>query len=355
MTDPSLAPVAIIMTSVGNDGFPQIFEAVKNNGEREVTVIGLDINPASAGLYLSDRGLLCPPRSRPEELVNFIISLAAEHKARLLFPLSTDDQEFYGENRKAFEQAGIEVIVPPLEAAHISNDKLELYNFARSAGIACPDFIEVSDLDGFRKAAARLGHPERPFVLKLNRGTGGQGVKVVHPHLDPLARMLDRNNREVTYDEVESWLSRIDPWPALHLTGYLPGREYSVDVLTRQGRVLSTVVRFRSATLYGLSLHGRVVDEPDVARVAHQAAQALNLSYVANIQVKRDHDGTPMLMEINPRIPGTIGLSIGAGVNMPYLAVKLALGEEFVPPQPVLGTVIMRYWNALYLAGERML
>jgi carbamoyl-phosphate synthase large subunit len=31
---------------------------------------------------------------------------------------------------------------------------------------------------------------------------------------------------------------------------------------------------------------------------------------------------------VNPRVPGTIALSIAAGVNMPELALRHALGEE---------------------------
>jgi carbamoyl-phosphate synthase large subunit len=37
-------------------------------------------------------------------------------------------------------------------------------------------------------------------------------------------------------------------------------------------------------------------------------------------------DGVPALLEINPRFPGAMPLTIAAGVDMPSLALDLALG-----------------------------
>ncbi|MCK5021256.1 MAG: ATP-grasp domain-containing protein, partial [Candidatus Peribacteraceae bacterium] len=42
-------------------------------------------------------------------------------------------------------------------------------------------------------------------------------------------------------------------------------------------------------------------------------------------------DGTPMLMEVNPRFWGALQMSILCGINFPYLLYKIARGEKIEP------------------------
>jgi len=55
-------------------------------------------------------------------------------------------------------------------------------------------------------------------------------------------------------------------------------------------------------------------------------------TYVANGQCRRDECGHPALLEVNPRVPGTLGLTIASGVDMPRLAIDSLLGRP-VPRQ----------------------
>lgn len=350
-----LGPINILMTSVGNDGFPAVLQALKSNSERDIRVIGVDIRPSAAGLYLADQGYLVPPRSAGEQLLEFLFDICHQEKVSIIYPLSTEDQEFFASKEESFKARNISVIVSSLSALQTANDKLRLYEFASSNGIPCPAFEPIRSLEQLEQAARRLGFPEHPFVLKLNRGTGALGFKVVYPSVDPSQRLLDRNNQIVAFQEVVGWLGALESWPPLHLAEYLPGSEYSVDVLCNNGKILSAVTRLRLSTLHGLALHAQVVEEPDVQDFACQLVAKLGLSFVVNVQFRRAVDGTPKLMEINPRIPGTIGLTVAAGVNMPYLALKIVLNETFEIPPPRLGMTMLRHWDAVYLSVQQML
>lgn len=50
------------------------------------------------------------------------------------------------------------------------------------------------------------------------------------------------------------------------------------------------------------------------------------------VEFRRDCEGRPVLMEINPRIAGSVALAINAGVNFPTLLSRWALGE----PLPIV-------------------
>ena len=66
------------------------------------------------------------------------------------------------------------------------------------------------------------------------------------------------------------------------------------------------------------------------------------------IQVKLDIHNTPQILEINPRLQGSIINCVAAGVNLPYLGVKLHLGEEILLPAPIWGIQMVRRWEETY-------
>jgi carbamoyl-phosphate synthase large subunit len=95
----------------------------------------------------------------------------------------------------------------------------------------------------------------------------------------------------------------------------------------------------------GIAVTARTVDVPEVAQAAIAAASAIGLRYAANIQFKRGSDGICKLLEINPRFPGTLPLTVAAGVDMPALLVSEMRGEALPPdPMPFREVMVARYW-----------
>ncbi|MBL7722079.1 MAG: ATP-grasp domain-containing protein, partial [Chitinophagaceae bacterium] len=68
------------------------------------------------------------------------------------------------------------------------------------------------------------------------------------------------------------------------------------------------------------------------------------------IQVKANDEGEFLVLEINPRVQGTISASLGAGVNLPLLAVKQELGLPILPEELIIkwGVRFSRYWEEVF-------
>jgi carbamoyl-phosphate synthase large subunit len=133
---------------------------------------------------------------------------------------------------------------------------------------------------------------------------------------------------------------------------YLPGTEYSVDMLLRGGETLAVVPRPREITKLGISFMGRIEKNLEIEELASKIAREIGLEYNINMQFKMSEEGVPKIIEINPRVSGTIVMSTGAGVNLPYLGVKLALGEEMPPIEPKYGTRMIRYWGEIFVEQD---
>jgi carbamoyl-phosphate synthase large subunit len=139
-----------------------------------------------------------------------------------------------------------------------------------------------------------------------------------------------RGIRQVTVEELHT-VPTDGEWLIQEL---LPGMEYSVDVLIGpSGAELAAVPRERLKVDSGVAVAARTVRDSALQTLAFKAAKAAGIRGVANVQFKRDRNGAPKLMEINPRFPGTMSLTVAAGANLPELVVTIADGQPVVAPQ----------------------
>lgn len=219
-------------------------------------------------------------------------------------------------------------VCPPREVYERAVDKHALVERAAALGVPVPRtrLIEPGALP------ASLPEPFRyPVVLKARRsrfwdGSGwrsGDAVVVRHP---------------------AEWA------PALAAPGFaggallqefVPGHGEGVFLLARGGELL---VRFAHRRVRekppggGVSVLAESV-RPDPALLAHAEALLVALGWtgVAMVEFRRTPDGRAVLMEINPRLWGSVQLAIDAGVDFPALAVALHRGEAIPPVEPLLG------------------
>jgi carbamoyl-phosphate synthase large subunit len=127
---------------------------------------------------------------------------------------------------------------------------------------------------------------------------------------------------------------------------FLPGEEYSVDVLAASdGRFVAAVPRARLKVDSGVAVTARTLHDRELEDLARRVATQIGLRYAANIQFRRNANGTPVLLEVNARFPGTMPLTVESGVNMPLLALRDVLGEPPPPgPLPFRDIAVVRYW-----------
>jgi carbamoyl-phosphate synthase large subunit len=144
-----------------------------------------------------------------------------------------------------------------------------------------------------------------------------------------------------------------DSFPELLAMEYLPGPEYSVDILSSDERVLSVIPRKRDQIKSGITFKGTVEKREDIIASAERLTRRIGLRFAHGLQYKEDRDGCPKLIESNPRVQGTMVLSTIAGANIIYGAVKLALGEPVPEFKVKWDAVLMRYWGGVGL-GETM-
>lgn len=128
---------------------------------------------------------------------------------------------------------------------------------------------------------------------------------------------------------------------------FVSGGEFDVAAVTGEGGALVGAVAMRKMqlTAQGKAWGGVTIADPAIDAFCRDVLERIEWTGPCELEVIRDpHDGRLTLMEINPRFPAWIYLSVGAGRNLPWAAVRLALGEDVAPLPPALpGVMFLRH------------
>ena len=160
-------------------------------------------------------------------------------------------------------------------------------------------------------------------------------------------RRITRNRGRAVRCEA-GWLQRDG---CLLVQEYLPGDEYSVDVLAAgDGRIIAAVPRARLKVDSGIAVTSLTLHDTQLEELARRVAELIGLRYTANIQFRKNANGTPTLLEVNARFPGTMPLTVQSGVNMPLFSLRDVLGHP--PPDgplPFRDIAVVRYWTEEFI------
>ena len=349
-TDPSDG-ITVLLTGAGAPGCAGIVRSLRANGERPIRIVGVDMNPDAYGFALVDEGATVPAGT-DEDYIPRMVDIAEREAADVILPLTTAELEPLARHREAFDAT---VMVSGAEALGVANDKGRLYDFLDREGFGCaPTFRRVETLDEFVDACTELGYPDRPVCFKLPVASGMRGFRVLDESDDSLTRLLSQkpDSTVTTLDEVAPVLDSADTFPELIVMEYLPGEEYSVDVLARGDVAEPVIPRSRTRTRAGISFEGTVERDEQLIEAAREICRGLGLEYNINVQFKYDRAGVPKVLEINPRVSGTIIMCVGAGANLPYLGVKYALDEPLPTVDVEWGTHMVRYWQEVFRSPD---
>lgn len=117
--------------------------------------------------------------------------------------------------------------------------------------------------------------------------------------------------------------------PTLLALEYLPGKEYTVDCFSdKNGKLLFAEGRERIRINNGISVNSKQTNNPKFKQIAEIINQTLSFQGVWFYQVKERADGELVLMEIAPRIAGTMALFRVVGINFIQLSLFDKMGFE---------------------------
>jgi carbamoyl-phosphate synthase large subunit len=279
----------------------------------DVEFYAADTDPVASGLYLvpAERRVVLPRGDAPE-FAETVRGVCRRLGIDVLVPTVDTELLALVRLRKAFAAEGTTVLAAPEATLVACQDKAELARVCAADGELPTTRVLLDDT-----------HVPLGSIVKARSLSGPRGVRLVTRPQDLLG--VPRDGSHVVQE-------------------YLPGEELSVDVYVRSdGVVVSAVPRTRDRVDCGVAVAGRTVADEQCVEVATNVARAIGLRGIANVQLRRRADGSPVLLQVNPRLPGSLVLTAAAGANLAALALAEALGGRVPRHVPFREVAMVRF------------
>lgn len=334
----------LIPSGGGAPGFSGILNCLRQ--EPNIVVVAGDMSEDAYGQSLADAFEVMPSSGSPD-YTNRVLEVALKHNCNVILPITTAELLPLSLHAEKFQNHNIGLSISSYESLKIANNKALLYSFLVKNGMLCPDFALTFNKKDFFQKLNILGSDKRTLIMKPAVGNGSRGFRIIEQQELVQSRYFDtKAGATLTCKSaLEYELPEHFEHPML-ICEYLPGTEYSVDLLANQGNLHSIAIRSRDKTVSGISVRGTFVNHEDIENQAVAVVSKLKLNGPIGLQFKLDINGDAKILEINPRLQGAVSSALLAGINFPVLAMKQALELPLGNPQKAIaGIRFNRYWT----------
>ena len=228
------------------------------------------------------------PYADAPDFVDYLNDVIREYGIDCVYPAHDSASVALSENA---DKIHAQVIIADAKTTLICRSKKETYEFFEGENFIPKYFEKPEDVSEF------------PVFVKPTVGQGSMGAKRI--------------------DNMQALEQSIREDGSLVICEYLPGMEYTIDCFTdKNGQLLIAKMRDRERIRSGISVRSKLIDiDDDVLNIAKIINQKLVFRGAWFFQLKKNLNGEYRLLEISPRIPGTMGLSRNCGINFPILTL----------------------------------
>lgn len=308
------------------------YNVVRSLGEKGIELYTADFVSRSmsfASRYSKGHFVYPSPFSDPEGFVQRLIEEIRRLGVDVLIPVF---EETFLVAKHAQRMSGhVSMVLPEYEKILIAHNKDKWAELARQLGIPIPRSVPIETLRADAGAAADLRYP---VLVKPKQGGGAWGIRQVES-AEGLKALLDRDDCNGL------------PWSRFFVQEKIAGETHCVAMLLNRGQLRAKAAyrQIRDYPATGGQATTRVSAHNHEAEAHLQALlESLKWHGVCQADFIVDRDSRmPYLIDLNPRLWGSLAQAIASGVDFPYLIYQLAREGDIAPVAEFRTGVVTRW------------
>lgn len=306
-----------------NHGYSQTRDALallRRADAEGLVLLATHGNPLAPVFLAADLFAVEPdtPHTAPEQVaayVDWCLNFAQKHLVDIFVPQRA--RNAIARRASEFAALGVRlVLAADADTLDIIDDKARFYAAAAALHLPTPVVHTVNSVEAFDLAVDDVRGRGLDVCIKPPRGVFGNGYWRLKDDASLFSQLMVPDDREIQTRVVREAVREMGAdMPRLLVMQYMPGDEWSVDCVCRNGELVDGVARRKVGATQTLEHDGPAFE------IARQVSRAFKLSNLVNIQLKSaqlDRD-EPLLLEINPRMSGGCLYAELARLNLPHL------------------------------------
>lgn len=290
-------------------------------------IVALSYDPLDSGNHMpgvADAVYLMPfPSQGTDVLKERILAIHGEQRIDVLIPTLDAELLVFIKMETDLRAHGIRTFLPTLKGLELRS-KAKFAALKDDLGISVPHSVTVTDAAVIAELHEQFTYP---LVVK------GQFYDAYISH---------------TPMEAEGHFHKIRAKWGLPVVvqEFIAGEEYDVVCVgDGKGALMGSVaMRKMLLTDKGKAWAGITIRDPKLHAFVVDAMAKLRWRGPCELEVMKSHSGDFYLIEVNPRFPAWVYLSVGAGRNLPQMVAQLAMDEPVSPLPPAeAGVLFVRY------------
>jgi predicted ATP-grasp superfamily ATP-dependent carboligase len=288
--------------------------------------------PAFRSRWVQEAGLLPDFVAEPAAYAEALLALVDSYAPQALIPVHDGSIEVIRAHRSELERRVAIALAPEPQLA-VAIDKAQTFAVAQSIGVALPRSVSLDRGCDVEAALAEVGSPA--VVKPLRSFVEGSEE-----------RLMSRVVSDAT--ELRAMLA-LPLWHEvpLVLQQWASGSREAVWLFYAQGKIwarCAQIAERMNPPLGGASVvRESIVPNKDVLESSERLVREIGLEGFSEVEFRRDLDGRPLLMEINPRLSASIELGVRAGIDFPGLLYAWATGRPLHQAQSYRVGIRMRW------------
>ncbi|VVB60210.1 ATP-grasp in the biosynthetic pathway with Ter operon [uncultured archaeon] len=320
----------ILITSIGGRAAYNFVRCLKESylGKR-LFFVGADMSPDHPKILCDDFVILPNPGSNEyiPQMQKVVQSLGID----LVIP--TSDEEMVALSGSCRNTEKINTLPIGNHGGVMSaKDKLKLYETTKHLDIVplTASIEKGTSIEDIRKLVGI------PAFIKPRTGRGGRHTHTVKGNSPDEKKKLE-----------DYWNSFKNDFGPPICQQFIESSDYGIDAyINSRGSIYFGAVRKKLRVAAGdkiIGMRSVSVYAPEMEEVCRKIIEALNLKGLIEIEMRKDNSGKIYVLDVNPRVGGSIYLSSASGRNIALLPVLDYLHEPYPEFDYKEGVQIMRY------------
>ena len=265
--------------------------------------------------FAKKRFLYTDPAVKPEMFNQELVNHIKKNSYELVLPFIDSTTESMVKNQDIIKRFA-PLLLPPRNAFELAFDKAETFKLAKLLNIPIPATWFPASL---KEASETAKNIEYPLIIKPRKSSGSRGLKIAKNFQD-FKKKYAKTDEEYPNPIIQEFI------PLKEAVGFvsLYGRDNTLKAYCQHRRLHEYPLTGGPSTLRETILDDRLTV------FGTRLLDELSWQGPAMVEFRVDaRDNIPKLMEINPRLWGSIALHIAAGINFPELIRMEAQGEKY--------------------------